>query len=103
MQDEHGKPGVVVVESKGQQTNGVHAMAKQILLNLDEMQNELLIDIANALSRDIDRLAIESQSLIQKDYDHLINELEFQFDTFCNTLELRGVVVSDVVICPHNV
>ncbi len=73
----------------------------QITINTDDLSTELLIDIANAYSKEIETPACGFDTATPHKYTRL------QFATICNVIELRlaesGVgSISDYVICPEN-
>lgn len=61
----------------------------QITFHFAQMSNEFLIDMANAVSRELDRPVVFEPM-----------ELELQFKALCNELTRRNVEVADFVICP---
>lgn len=71
-------------------TNGVCPMTT---INLDYISTECLIDIANALSKEIDNPA--------EGYEQYTQHVGKQFGIVCGIIESRGVELSDYVVCPH--
>jgi len=69
-------------------------------INFDHYSPQFAVDVANAMSRDIDEMAMDSQSLDESAYNELWKELVDNFNTVCNIVEAHGLVLSDVVICP---
>lgn len=66
----------------------------QITLNTVDLSTELLIEIANAFSKEIENPATG--------YTTKGKYTRLQFNTICNVIESRGIVLSDFVHCPEN-
>lgn len=67
-----------------------------LFVNLNDFGDKCLIAMANALSEDINEIAMDQGSVEPE----LHTRLNHHFNQVCEMIESRGYTLSDHVVCP---